>query len=102
MAKSTRSKVKRAFRAKKREDGVYAAVEAARLHRLHQKLKMVAAADAEGDVALTDVDAQREDAEDAAGGFGCSFWLGLVDQMDITPEVMGGLARAGALEALCR
>lgn len=38
MAKSTRSKVKRSFRAKKREEGVYAATEAARLHRLNSKL----------------------------------------------------------------
>ncbi|KAG2370024.1 hypothetical protein BDR07DRAFT_1468190 [Suillus spraguei] len=38
MAKSTRSKVKRSFRAKKREEGVYAATEAARLQRLNSKL----------------------------------------------------------------
>ncbi|KAG6335305.1 hypothetical protein ID866_3789 [Astraeus odoratus] len=38
MAKSLRSKTKRAFRAKKRESGVYAATEAARLHRLNAKL----------------------------------------------------------------
>jgi hypothetical protein len=38
MAKSTRSKVKRSFRAKKREEGVYAVTEAARLHRLNSKL----------------------------------------------------------------
>ncbi|KAG0705448.1 hypothetical protein DFH29DRAFT_906543 [Suillus ampliporus] len=38
MAKSTRSKVKRSFRAKKRDEGVYAATEAARLHRLNSKL----------------------------------------------------------------
>ncbi|OJA15309.1 hypothetical protein AZE42_00953 [Rhizopogon vesiculosus] len=38
MAKSTRSKVKRSFRAKKREEGVYAATEAARLNRLNSKL----------------------------------------------------------------
>jgi hypothetical protein len=38
MAKSTRSKVKRSFRAKKRDEGVYAATEAARLERLHSKL----------------------------------------------------------------
>ncbi|KAI6047380.1 hypothetical protein EDC04DRAFT_3085964 [Pisolithus marmoratus] len=38
MAKSLRSKVKRAFRAKKRTEGVYAAVEAARLNRLNVKL----------------------------------------------------------------
>lgn len=39
MAKSTRSKVKRHFRAKKRTEGVYAAAEAARLNRLHKKLE---------------------------------------------------------------
>lgn len=39
MAKSTRSKVKRAFRAKKRTEGVYAATEAARLQRLNTKLR---------------------------------------------------------------
>ncbi|KAI1792882.1 hypothetical protein LXA43DRAFT_972227 [Ganoderma leucocontextum] len=43
MAKSTRSKVKRHFRAKKREQGVYAATEAARLHRLSMKLKTLVA-----------------------------------------------------------
>jgi len=41
MAKSTRSKVKRTFRAKKRTEGVYAAVEAARLQRLNAKLRMI-------------------------------------------------------------
>ncbi|KAH9894301.1 hypothetical protein C8Q73DRAFT_695210 [Cubamyces lactineus] len=39
MGKSLRSKVKRQFRAKKRTEGIYAATEAARLHRLHMKLK---------------------------------------------------------------
>ncbi|KAK7470876.1 hypothetical protein VKT23_002292 [Stygiomarasmius scandens] len=38
MAKSLRSKVKRDFRSKKREAGVYAATEAARLARLNAKL----------------------------------------------------------------
>jgi len=38
MAKSMRSKVKRAFRSKKRQSGVYAATEAARLHRLNARL----------------------------------------------------------------
>ncbi|KAL4076043.1 hypothetical protein J3A83DRAFT_4357167 [Scleroderma citrinum] len=38
MAKSLRSKTKRAFRAKKRDSGVYAATEAARLNRLNTKL----------------------------------------------------------------
>ncbi|RPD61893.1 hypothetical protein L226DRAFT_535264 [Lentinus tigrinus ALCF2SS1-7] len=43
MAKSTRSKVKRHFRAKKREEGVYAATEAARLQRLNMKLRALTA-----------------------------------------------------------
>ncbi|KAI0002988.1 hypothetical protein BJV74DRAFT_709397, partial [Russula compacta] len=42
MAKSTRSKVKRAFRAKKRTEGVFAATEAARLQRLNAKLRALA------------------------------------------------------------
>ncbi|KAI0370244.1 hypothetical protein BV20DRAFT_966873 [Pilatotrama ljubarskyi] len=49
MAKSTRSKVKRHFRAKKRTEGVYAATEAARLHRLHMKLKALTTTEPEGD-----------------------------------------------------
>jgi len=54
MAKSTRSKVKRSFRAKKRTEGVYAAVEAARLNRLHQKLKVLTTRDKEGDLEIPD------------------------------------------------
>ncbi|KAH9938428.1 uncharacterized protein B0H18DRAFT_967120 [Fomitopsis serialis] len=52
MAKSTRSKVKRHFRAKKRTEGVYAAAEAARLNRLHQKLKTLTTRDKDGDVEI--------------------------------------------------
>lgn len=44
MAKSLRSKTKRAFRAKKREDGIYAATHAARLQRLHAKIDAIVAA----------------------------------------------------------
>jgi len=44
MAKSLRSKVKRAFRAKKREDGIYAATHAARLQRLHARIDAIVAA----------------------------------------------------------
>lgn len=44
MAKSLRSKTKRAFRAKKREEGVYAAAHAARLDRLHAKIEAIVAA----------------------------------------------------------
>ena len=43
MAKSLRSKVKRSFRAKKREEGIYAATHAARLERLHAKINAIVA-----------------------------------------------------------
>ncbi|THH33703.1 hypothetical protein EUX98_g395 [Antrodiella citrinella] len=64
MAKSTRSKVKRSFRSKKRTEGVYAATEAARLHRLSSKLKVLTTQDKDGDVEL-DGDA---DTEEVVGG----------------------------------
>lgn len=54
MAKSTRSKSKRAFRRIKRETGTFAANDAARLQRLSAKLKHVADADKDGDVAIDD------------------------------------------------
>lgn len=60
MAKSMRSKVKRHFRAKKRTDGVYAAVEAARLNRLASKLKAISTTDKEGDVRIGEEQQQRE------------------------------------------
>ncbi|TFK27077.1 hypothetical protein FA15DRAFT_238595 [Coprinopsis marcescibilis] len=49
MAKSLRSKVKRSFRAKKREEGVYAVSAAARLQRLNSKLLEIAKKDVERD-----------------------------------------------------
>ncbi|KAJ3998301.1 hypothetical protein F5050DRAFT_1745909 [Lentinula boryana] len=49
MAKSLRSKVKRDFRSKKREVGVYAAAEAGRLHRLNAKLVAVVSKGKGGD-----------------------------------------------------
>ncbi|KAJ3723214.1 hypothetical protein F5878DRAFT_623853 [Lentinula raphanica] len=54
MAKSLRSKVKRDFRSKKREAGVYAAAEAARLHRLNARLSAVVSKDKDGDDILRD------------------------------------------------
>ncbi|KAI0313827.1 hypothetical protein OF83DRAFT_1139680 [Amylostereum chailletii] len=81
MAKSMRSKVKRSFRAKKREEGVYAASEAARLQRLNAKL-----------VALTEEEAPKqeegsEDGDDIAGWcwFAC---FGLLDPQDVDPGTM--------------
>jgi len=70
MAKSTRSKGKRAFRAKKRTDGVYAATEAARLQRLNAKLRTLTTPTAEGEEEMAeenerelDVDIPVEDAD---------------------------------------
>ncbi|KAF5333666.1 hypothetical protein D9611_002214 [Ephemerocybe angulata] len=62
MAKSLRSKVKRSFRNKKREEGVYAAVHAARLQRLNSKLIETAKKDVDGDVSL-DAPAGEESAD---------------------------------------
>ncbi|KAJ1311709.1 hypothetical protein OPQ81_010181 [Rhizoctonia solani] len=52
MAKSMRSKSKRAFRRHKREEGIYAAVHAARLERLSAKLVAKVTADKDGDQAM--------------------------------------------------
>ncbi|THH18541.1 hypothetical protein EW146_g2439 [Bondarzewia mesenterica] len=60
MAKSTRSKVKRSFRSKKREHGVYAAVEAARLQRLNAKLRALTA----------DEQQQENEGDEEEGGIG--------------------------------
>ncbi|KZT26940.1 hypothetical protein NEOLEDRAFT_1240607 [Neolentinus lepideus HHB14362 ss-1] len=100
MAKSLRSKSKRAFRSKKREVGVYAATEAARLNRLNQKLVALKAADPEDfkDV-LLEGDTEKEgwmDEDKIEAGW-CWFpFFGLCDQDSITPESMqewAGLAR---------
>ncbi|KAI0952433.1 hypothetical protein AcV7_008240 [Taiwanofungus camphoratus] len=68
MAKSTRSKVKRHFRAKKRQEGVYAATEAARLNRLHQKLKVLTTKDADGDVDIPEEEVDTFSDEQVEGG----------------------------------
>lgn len=82
MAKSTRSKVKRSFRSKKRETGVYAAVEAARLHRLNAKLVSVASKDKDGDVPVEDVEGEE------LPGWSWFTAFGLLDAADITAESM--------------
>ncbi|KAI0346913.1 hypothetical protein BDW22DRAFT_1322865 [Trametopsis cervina] len=64
MAKSTRSKVKRQWRAKKREDSVYAVTDAARLHRLSQKLKTITQTDKDGDLELEDATERDEGLEE--------------------------------------
>ncbi|KIK65475.1 hypothetical protein GYMLUDRAFT_56187 [Collybiopsis luxurians FD-317 M1] len=98
MAKSLRSKTKREFRSKKRTStgSVYAAAEAARLHRLNTKLLAVVSKDADGDEVL------KEDAPEGMDTPG-SCWFaafGLLDPDDITADSMGyfseALHRAGA------
>ena len=93
MAKSTRSKVKRAHRAKKREDGVYAAIEAARLARLATKLKAVALLPADSTEENTEGDEIMEDGdfEDAEGAEGEKVegkgWCHDSDSFDSSPDV---------------
>ncbi|KAM5535672.1 hypothetical protein V8D89_010659 [Ganoderma adspersum] len=105
MAKSTRSKVKRHFRAKKREEGVYAATEAARLHRLSMKLRTLATQEGE-DEEMPEGEERAENAGAEGMDEGAGWWsssdsmvdpplwfaaLGLVDPDDINPECMGRL-----------
>ncbi|KAG8685712.1 hypothetical protein FRC08_012950 [Ceratobasidium sp. 394] len=52
MAKSMRSKSKRSFRRTKRESGVFAAADAARLERLNRKLAAKVNADKDGDAPM--------------------------------------------------
>ncbi|KAG9099799.1 hypothetical protein FRC06_004831 [Ceratobasidium sp. 370] len=52
MAKSMRSKSKRSFRRTKRESGVFAAADAARLERLNRKLAAKLNADKDGDAPM--------------------------------------------------
>ncbi|KJA24498.1 hypothetical protein HYPSUDRAFT_76348 [Hypholoma sublateritium FD-334 SS-4] len=61
MAKSLRSKVKRSFRNKKRETGVYAAASAARLNRLNAKLIEVTK---KAPIGAIQVGAEEENTED--------------------------------------
>ncbi|KAG6855057.1 hypothetical protein C0991_005986 [Blastosporella zonata] len=88
MAKSLRSKTKRTFRNKKREDGIYAATEAARLHRLNAKLVATTSKDPEGDVVPS-----VEGGEDEIPGWCWLTTIGLLDPDDITLESMEALTR---------
>lgn len=88
MAKSTRSKVKRAYRAKKREAGVYAAAEAARLNRLNAKLAQIIAG-SEEDMPL---DNSGGDDDIPPGLFSFPVF-GLLDSNNITSEVMHSFAK---------
>src|ERR1700722_6745520 len=82
MAKSTRSKVKRSFRSKKREEGVYAATEAARLHRLNAKLTSIAMKN----------NLQEEEQGDGDSLGWCWFaTFGLLDPNEVTAESLGDI-----------
>lgn len=88
MAKSLRAKTKRAFRSKKREEGVYAAAAAARLHRLNAKLLQITKMDKEGDLNVNE-------GKDESGW--CWFaTFGLLDPNEITPEKLESLATGGS------
>jgi hypothetical protein len=107
MGKSIRSKVKRAYRSKKREDSVYAATESARLERLHAKLAAVVAADKEGDVTLDGLDEQeagdvgtgkQEQEVDTIEGGQCDFGVfGLVEQEALSPETLHALTNLSVM-----
>jgi hypothetical protein len=88
MAKSTRSKVKRAFRTKKRTQGVFAVADAARLQRLNAKLHALTAAT----VAKEEEEGEGEEQQD--GDLPGSCWFaafGLLDHQDINPTLMQSL-----------
>ena len=90
MAKSTRSKVKRSFRSKKRTQGVFAVADAARLQRLNAKL-----------IALTNTSSVAKDEEGEEGqkeqqdvDLPGSCWFaafGLLNHQNINPTLMQSL-----------
>jgi hypothetical protein len=85
MAKSIRSKSKRSFRSKKREAGVYAATEAARLHRLNQRL----ASSAKKEVVHEPPEVDGAEGDSQVPGW-CWFAIfGLLDAEDVGSETLG-------------
>ena len=88
MAKSTRSKVKRAFRAKKRTEGVFAAADAARLQRLNSKLRALTSTA----TAVPGEEDGEEEEQNVDMPGSCWFAaLGLVDHQNISPALMQSL-----------
>lgn len=98
MAKSTRSKVKRQYRAKKREEGVYAAIEAARLGRLSAKLAAVK--NAKNLVPIGEEDGENDEQLDAMDGGKLdagSLWFlafALIEPGDISLDTLEYLTNA--------
>jgi hypothetical protein len=102
MAKSLRSKTKRSFRSKKREAGVYAATEAARLQRLNAKLINNSLAEKEGD---GDVHIEADGDGESSPGWCWFAVFGLLDASDITADALHGmrfraLRRGGSWETV--
>jgi len=89
-----RSKVKRSFRSKKRETGVYAATEAARLHRLNLKLVATATRDKDGDVPVEDA----EEEENVILGWCQLPIFGLLDHNDVTAESMESIMQCSPIQ----
>lgn len=87
MAKSLRSKTKRAFRSKKRQEGIYAAAAAGRLHRLNAKLQQATKKDLDEDVQFK---GGEEDEEEPGWCWFATF--GLLDPNDITLDGLECLA----------
>jgi YBL028C ribosome biogenesis factor, N-terminal domain len=79
MAKSLRSKTKRAFRRVKRESGVFAAADAARMHRLSARLKAKLGVDKDGDVSLTQLVDEAAEGKETEEGWCWFARLGLLD-----------------------
>jgi hypothetical protein len=89
MAKSTRSKVKRAFRAKKRKEGVFAATEAARLQRLNAKLRALTTSTTTTTTAEGGRQPEEEGRQDVDMPGSCWFAaFGLLDHQDISPTLL--------------
>ena len=96
MAKSTRSKVKRAFRAKKRTEGVYASTEAARLHRLNAKLRALTTSRVNDNDDGQETGNPTEEDQDVCMPGSCWFAaFGLMDHLAVSPAAMHrlGLSR---------
>jgi Protein of unknown function (DUF2423) len=93
MAKSLRSKSKRAFRAKKRQEGIYAATDAARLQRLNSKIRTKFIPEEPHDSAIQPPDG--DDAEQPTGEEQLGpYWFeifGLLGHDQLDPEGMQAL-----------
>jgi hypothetical protein len=89
MAKSTRSKVKRAFRSKKRTQGVFAAADAARLQRLNAKLHALTAATVAEEEEGEEGEKEQQDVDLPGSCWFAAF--GLLDPQDINPTLMQSL-----------